>query len=60
MYLVARYPRRWMAMHPIGAGISLPLSFFLSRETEKNYLHSLKWGSIPRYHSHNLMKAIMC
>ena len=47
-------------MHPIGTGVSQPLSFFLIKEIEKKYLHILKWGSIPRYPSHIAMKAMMC
>ena len=49
-----------MPAHPIGTGVSQPLSFFLIKEMEKKYLHSLKWGSIPRYPSHIMMKAAMC
>ena len=37
-------------MHPIGTGVSRPLSFFLIKEMEKKYLHSSKWGT----------KAVMC
>ena len=44
----------------IGTGVSRPLSFFLIKEMEKKYLHGLKWGSIPRYPSHIVMKATMC
>ena len=47
-------------MHRIGIGVSRPLSFFLIKEIEKKYLHSLKWGLIPRYPSHITMKAMMC
>ena len=49
-----------MLAHPIGTEVSCPLSFFLIKEMEKKYLHSSKWGSIPRYHSHITMKAAMC
>jgi hypothetical protein len=54
------WPRRWILMHPIGTDRSLLLSLFLCREMEKKYLHSSKWGSIPRYPSHNAMKVAMC
>ena len=47
-------------MHPIGTGVSRPLSFFFIKEMEKKYLQSSKWGSIPRYPSHIAMKATMC
>ena len=60
MYSTARCPRRWMPVHPIGIMISRPLSFFLIKEMEKKYLHSSKWGSIPKYPSHITMKAVMC
>ena len=56
MYSAARYPRRWMPTHPIGTGVSRPLSFFLNKEMERKYLQSSKWGSIPRYPSHIAMK----
>ena len=46
-------------MHPKGIGVFQPLSFLI-KEMEKKYLHSLKWGSIPRYPSHITMKAAMC
>ena len=59
MYLDARCPRRWIPTHLIGTGVSQPLSFLI-KEKEKKYLHSLKWGSIPRYPSHITMKAVMC
>ena len=49
-----------MYVHPIGTRVSWPLSFFLIKEMEKKYLHSSKWGSIPRYLSHITMKATMC
>ena len=35
-------------------------SIFLIKEMDKKYLHSSKWGSIPRYPSHIAMKAVMC
>ena len=47
-------------MHPIGTRISLPLSFFLCRETAKKYLHNSKCGSILRYPSHIVLKAVTC
>ena len=49
-----------MLAHPINTGISLPLSFFLGREMVKKYHHHSKYGSIPRYPSHIMMKAAMC
>ena len=60
MYSATRCPQRWMPVHPIGTGVSQPLFFFLIKEMDKKYLHSLKWGSIPRYPSHIAMKATMC
>ena len=60
MYSVARCPKRWMPAHPIGTGVSQPLSFFLIKEMEKKYLHSSKWGLIPRYPSYITIKAVMC
>ena len=48
-----------MPVHPIGTGVSYPLSFLI-KEMEKKYLHNSKWGSIPRYPSHIAMKAMMC
>ena len=59
MYLAGHCPRWWMPMHPISTGVSWPLSFLI-KVMEKKYLHSLKWGSIPRYPSHIMMKAAMC
>ena len=49
-----------MPAHPISTGVFRPLSFFLIKEMEKKYLHSLKWGSIPKYPSHIAIKAVMC
>ena len=49
-----------MPTHPIGTGVSWPLSFFLIKEMEKKYLPTSKWGSIPRYPSHIVMKVAMC
>ena len=49
-----------MPVHSIGPEVSCPLSFFLIKEIEKKYLHSSKWGSIPRYPSHIAMKVAMC
>ena len=46
-------------MHPIGIGVSRPLSFLI-KEMEKKYLNNSKWGLIPRYPSHTMMKAAMC
>ena len=40
MYSASRYPRRWMSVHPIGTGVSRPLSFFFIKEMEKKYLQS--------------------
>ena len=60
MYSDARCPKRWLPTHPIGTGVSRPLSFFLIKEKEKKYLHSSKWGSISMYPSHITMKAAMC
>ena len=60
MYSATHCPQRWMPTHPIGTRVSWPHSFFLIKEMEKKYLHSLKWGSIPRYPSHIAMKATMC
>ena len=31
-------PQRWMPAHPIGTGVSRPLSFFFIKEMEKKYL----------------------
>jgi hypothetical protein len=45
-----------MSAHPISTDDSPPLSLFLSREIAKKNLHSSKWGSIPRYPSHNAIK----
>ena len=60
MYSDDRLPRRRMLAHPIGTARSgFFLSFFYS-STAKKYFHSSKWGSIPRYPSHNMMKAEMC
>ena len=59
MYSATRCPWRWMPVHPIGTRVSLPLSFLI-KEMEKKYLHSSKWGLIPRYLSHIAMKATMC
>ena len=60
MYLATRCPQRWIPTHPIGTEVSWPLSFFFIKEMEKNYLQSSKWGLIPRYPSHIMMKAVMC
>ena len=49
-----------MPAHPIGTEVSQPVSFLLIKEMEKKYLHSTKWGSIPRYPSHITMKVAMC
>jgi hypothetical protein len=46
--------------HPICTNDSPHLSLFLTKEMAKKYLHSWKWGSIPRYPSHNVTKATMC
>jgi hypothetical protein len=50
-----------MLAHPIGHDSSaLFFSLFFYRETAKKYIHSSKWGSIPKYPSHSMMKGAMC
>jgi hypothetical protein len=51
---------RCMSVHPIGTKVIFPSLFWLCREMAKKYFHRLKWGSIPKYPSHNAMKATMC
>ena len=53
-------PLEVVIVHPIGTGVSWPLSFFFIKEMEKKYLQSSKWGSIPRYPSHIAMKVAIC
>jgi hypothetical protein len=35
-------------------------SLFFCREMVKKYFHCSKWGSIPKYPSHSVTKAVMC
>jgi hypothetical protein len=50
-----------MLMHPISTDSSTLFFFlFFYRETTKKYFHSSKWGSIPKYPSHSVTKAVMC
>jgi hypothetical protein len=39
IYSLARFDRRWMPAHPIGAKVIVPLFFLLSRETVNKYFH---------------------
>jgi hypothetical protein len=49
-----------MLVHPISTDNSTLFSLFFYKETVKKYFHSSKWGSIPKYPSHNTTNATMC
>jgi hypothetical protein len=47
-----------MLAHPTGTESFIFFSLLFYKKTAKKYFHNLKWGSIPKYPSHNVINAV--